>query len=46
MPEPASIADGTYSPLSRPLLIYVSTAALGRPEVQAFVQFYMEHERR
>ncbi len=43
VPEPASIADGTYSPLSRPLLIYVSTAALGRPEVQAFVQFYMEH---
>ena len=41
-PESATIADGSYSPLSRPLFIYVSTAALERPEVQAFVQFYME----
>ena len=41
-PEPATIAEGSYSPLSRPLFIYVNTAALERPEVQAFVQFYME----
>ena len=42
VPEPAAIADGSYSPLSRPLFIYVNTEALRRPEVQAFVQFYME----
>ena len=36
-----TIASGTYSPLSRPLFIYVNTASLGRPEVRAFVEFYM-----
>jgi phosphate transport system substrate-binding protein len=25
------------------LFIYVNTASLERPEVQAFVEFYMEH---
>ncbi|MDA1095901.1 MAG: PstS family phosphate ABC transporter substrate-binding protein [Chloroflexi bacterium] len=42
-PNPQTIADGSYSPLSRPLFIYVNKQALRRPEVQAFVQFYMEH---
>ena len=42
-PSVASIADGTYSPLSRPLFIYVSKASLARPEVREFVKFYMEH---
>jgi phosphate transport system substrate-binding protein len=42
-PTPESVINGTYSPLSRPIFIYVSKAAVGRPEVQAFVQFYLEH---
>ena len=40
-PSLASIADGTYAPLSRPLFIYVSKASLQRPEIRDFVEFYM-----
>ena len=43
LPSVEAIADGTYSPLSRPLFIYVSKTSLERPEVQEFVRFYMEH---
>jgi phosphate transport system substrate-binding protein len=42
-PSDVTINDGTYRPLSRPIFIYVSTAAAERPEVQAFVRFYLEH---
>jgi len=41
-PSMASINDGSYSPLSRPIFIYVSKAAAGRPEVESFVNFYLE----
>ncbi len=40
-PTPATIASGEYQPLSRPLFIYVNTEALTKPEVKAFVDFYM-----
>ena len=43
VPSLDAIADGSYSPLSRPLLIYVSKASLARPEVREFVEFYMEN---
>ncbi|MEO5509270.1 MAG: substrate-binding domain-containing protein, partial [Longimicrobiales bacterium] len=43
MPTVATIKDGSYKPLSRPLFIYVEKKALARPEVKAFVKFYMEH---
>jgi len=37
-----SVRGGTYRPLSRPMFIYVSMKALNeRPEVKAFVDFYM-----
>jgi phosphate transport system substrate-binding protein len=42
-PSTTTINNGTYSPLSRPIFIYVSTAAAERPEVQAFVRFYLEN---
>ncbi len=35
------VRNGTYRPLSRPLFIYVNPAELARPEVQAFVDFYL-----
>jgi phosphate transport system substrate-binding protein len=38
-----TINDGTYTPLSRPIFIYVSTAAAERPEVREFVKFYIEN---
>ncbi|MCS6815208.1 MAG: protein sphX, partial [Cyanobacteria bacterium] len=33
--------DGTYQPLSRPLFIYVNAKSARRPEVKAFIEFYM-----
>ena len=40
-PSPDSVRDGSYQPLSRPLFIYVAHAALERPEVAAFIDFYL-----
>lgn len=42
-PSDVTINDGTYAPLSRPIFIYISTAAAQRPEIQAFVRFYLEN---
>jgi phosphate transport system substrate-binding protein len=43
LPTAATIRDGTYAPLSRPLFVYVEKQALQRPEVKAFLTFYMQH---
>ena len=43
-PTSETIMDGSYSPLSRPLLIYVNSRAAQRPEVQDFVRFYLDSE--
>jgi phosphate transport system substrate-binding protein len=40
-PSAESVRNGTYRPLSRPIFIYVNTAALGRPEVQKFIEYYI-----
>ena len=42
-PSPKTVRDGTYSPLSRPLFIYVSKASLQWPEASEFVRFYVDH---
>lgn len=42
-PTVSSINDGTYSPLSRPMFIYVNNAALQREHVLAFVTFYLKN---
>ncbi len=42
-PSPETVNNGTYSPLSRPIFIYVRTDALDRPEVASFVDFYIEN---
>jgi phosphate transport system substrate-binding protein len=39
-PSAATVRDGTYQPLSRPLFIYVSRTAADRAEVQRFVDIY------
>lgn len=44
VPSVATVNDGTYQPLARPIFIYVSKKALERPEVKAFVDFYMATE--
>ena len=41
-PTPETIENGSYAPLSRPVFIYVSKTSLERPEVAAFVDFYMK----
>jgi phosphate transport system substrate-binding protein len=41
-PTPETVLSGEY-PLSRPLFIYVKVEAAERPEVQAFVDFYLEN---
>ena len=43
-PTPDNAKSGDY-PLARPLFIYVSTAALDRPEVSAFVEYYLQTAR-
>jgi len=42
LPSDQSIEDGTYSPLARPLYMYVRHSALERPEVLAFAEFVLE----
>ena len=43
IPTDTTIADGSYSPLSRPLFIYVNVKSLNKPQVKAFVDFYLKH---
>jgi phosphate transport system substrate-binding protein len=43
LPTREAVNSGAYVPLSRPLFIYVSTAALDRPEVQTFVNYYLDN---
>lgn len=42
LPSVETVKNGSYSPLSRPLYIYINSKALEKPEVVAFVQFYLE----
>jgi phosphate transport system substrate-binding protein len=42
-PNPETVQDGSYAPLGRQLYIYPSAEALERPEVEAFVSFYIEN---
>jgi len=41
LPSPETVKGGTYRPLSRPVFIYPKLKALERPEVKAFVDFYL-----
>jgi phosphate transport system substrate-binding protein len=43
LPSEETVKNGSYTPLSRPIFIYVSDAAAERPEVDAFVNFYLEN---
>jgi phosphate transport system substrate-binding protein len=40
-PSPETVANGTYTPLSRPIFIYPKVQALDRSEVRSFVDFYL-----
>jgi len=41
VPSIENVINGTYSPLSRPLFVYVRESSAARPEVREFVQFMM-----
>jgi phosphate transport system substrate-binding protein len=41
-PSTETIRSGAYAPLSRPLFVYVSQAALAKPQVVAFIDFYLD----
>jgi phosphate transport system substrate-binding protein len=42
-PSSETVQDGSYAPLSRPLFIYVKADSLRKPEVEAFVEYYLEN---
>jgi phosphate transport system substrate-binding protein len=44
-PSAESVNNGKYKPLSRPLFIYIEKKASARPEVNAFVKFYLTEGR-
>ena len=44
-PTDETINNGTYSPLSRPLFIYVSKESWAKQDVKDFVSYYVSYER-
>jgi phosphate transport system substrate-binding protein len=44
-PSADTAQDGSYTPLARPLFVYVSNASYGdKPQVAAFVDFYVQND--
>jgi len=43
LPSFEAVIAGTYSPLARPIFIYVDAKSLAKPEVKEFVEYYMKH---
>lgn len=42
-PSEESVQDGSYTPLARGLYLYPSAQALDRPEVDAFLSYYLDN---
>lgn len=42
-PDAETVRTGTYSPLSRPLFLYVTLDDLHRPEIRAFLEFSLDN---
>jgi phosphate transport system substrate-binding protein len=42
-PSKETVINGTYQPLSRPLFIYVKASSARKPEVKAFVEYYLKN---
>jgi len=45
-PSVANAENGSYAPLSRPMFIYINAAALRRPQVQQFAQYFVNNGAR
>jgi phosphate transport system substrate-binding protein len=46
LPSPESVENGSYTPLSRPIFIYLAAPAQARAEVRQFVDYYMANAAR
>lgn len=44
-PTEVTINDGTYAPLSRPIFIYVNSNSAEKPQVIAFIEYYIENAK-
>jgi phosphate transport system substrate-binding protein len=42
-PSLDAVIKGTYTPLARPIFIYVNAKSLAKPEVKEFVEYYMKN---
>ena len=40
------VLNGSYQPFSRPLMIYVNASSLKKPEVSAFIDYFLENSRK
>jgi phosphate transport system substrate-binding protein len=43
-PDKNTVQSGEYKPLSRPLFIYPKSESLKRPEVKAYIEYYLQNE--
>jgi phosphate transport system substrate-binding protein len=43
LPTPQTVIDGTYTPLARPLFVYVSEKAWARPEIKNLLNYYLDN---
>ncbi len=46
VPSRETVVNGSYTPLSRPLFIYVNAKSLERKEVRDFIDFYLSPQAR
>jgi phosphate transport system substrate-binding protein len=46
LPNSETVLDGTYTPFSRPLFLYVNAKSLKRPEVLAYVRYFVKEASR
>jgi phosphate transport system substrate-binding protein len=42
-PSMEAVLKGSYTPLARPIFIYVNAKSLGKPEVKEFVEYYLKN---
>ena len=45
-PSFETIQNNTYAPLSRPIFVYANKKSLEKPEVKAFMSFYLENAKK
>jgi phosphate transport system substrate-binding protein len=42
-PSLEAVLKGSYTPLARPIFVYVNAKSLGKPEVKEFVEYYLKN---